>query len=350
MPLRAHVPRRRDGLRRRRDHAARRGPVPHDDDDRQRRRRPRPPRGVAPDRVARPAGPRDVSVTEQWTTVAVVGPRAREVVGALAPDLDVSNEALPVHDLARGGHRGHARARVPHLVLRGAGVRAQRPDLARPGAVGGGAWPPASRSASRRTAPRRCTSCAPRRATRSSARRPTGRSRRRTSAWTGPFRRRRTSSVGGRIVGPMHMRPDRKQLVGLLPIEPDALAAGGRPARRTGRRPRPDPGADARPRHVVVPERGARPDVRPGPCQGRSRPARRDASIAPLVDGRTIEARIVDSVVFDPENLRRDGEPVCDDAGLPAAARSTASPSPPVSASCRSSPRSTSVPIRMTPN
>ncbi|MEA2612715.1 MAG: sarcosine oxidase, subunit alpha, partial [Chloroflexota bacterium] len=35
------------------------------------------------------------SVTEQWTTVAVVGPRAREVVGALAPDLDVSNEAFP---------------------------------------------------------------------------------------------------------------------------------------------------------------------------------------------------------------------------------------------------------------
>ena len=35
------------------------------------------------------------SVTEQWTTVAVVGPRAREVVGALAPDLDVSNDAFP---------------------------------------------------------------------------------------------------------------------------------------------------------------------------------------------------------------------------------------------------------------
>jgi sarcosine oxidase subunit alpha len=35
------------------------------------------------------------SVTEQWTTVAVVGPRSREVVGRLAPDLDVSNEAFP---------------------------------------------------------------------------------------------------------------------------------------------------------------------------------------------------------------------------------------------------------------
>lgn len=32
------------------------------------------------------------SVTEQWTTVAVVGPKSRDVVAALAPDLDVSKE------------------------------------------------------------------------------------------------------------------------------------------------------------------------------------------------------------------------------------------------------------------
>jgi sarcosine oxidase subunit alpha len=35
------------------------------------------------------------SVTEQWATVAVVGPRSREVVAVLAPELDVSNEAFP---------------------------------------------------------------------------------------------------------------------------------------------------------------------------------------------------------------------------------------------------------------
>lgn len=35
------------------------------------------------------------SVTEQWGTVAVVGPRSRDVIAALAPDLDVSNEAFP---------------------------------------------------------------------------------------------------------------------------------------------------------------------------------------------------------------------------------------------------------------
>ena len=34
------------------------------------------------------------SVTEQWTTVAVVGPRSRDVIARIAPDLDVDNEAF----------------------------------------------------------------------------------------------------------------------------------------------------------------------------------------------------------------------------------------------------------------
>ena len=38
---------------------------------------------------------RATSVTEQWATVAVVGPRSRERGAALAPDLDVSREAFP---------------------------------------------------------------------------------------------------------------------------------------------------------------------------------------------------------------------------------------------------------------
>ncbi|WP_042372468.1 2Fe-2S iron-sulfur cluster-binding protein [Streptacidiphilus neutrinimicus] len=38
---------------------------------------------------------RCTSVTEQWSTAAVVGPRSREVVAALAPGLDVSNDAFP---------------------------------------------------------------------------------------------------------------------------------------------------------------------------------------------------------------------------------------------------------------
>jgi len=35
------------------------------------------------------------SVTEQWTTIAVVGPKSRAVVAKVAPDLDVTNDAFP---------------------------------------------------------------------------------------------------------------------------------------------------------------------------------------------------------------------------------------------------------------
>ena len=35
------------------------------------------------------------SVTEQWATFPVVGPRSRDVIGAVFPDVDVSNEAFP---------------------------------------------------------------------------------------------------------------------------------------------------------------------------------------------------------------------------------------------------------------
>ncbi|MGF0173830.1 sarcosine oxidase subunit alpha family protein [Streptomyces sp. Marseille-Q5077] len=35
------------------------------------------------------------SVTEQWATIAVVGPQSREVVAHLAPEVDLSNEAFP---------------------------------------------------------------------------------------------------------------------------------------------------------------------------------------------------------------------------------------------------------------
>ncbi|QWF22975.1 sarcosine oxidase subunit alpha family protein [Nocardioides sp. LMS-CY] len=35
------------------------------------------------------------SVTEHWSTIAVVGPRARDVVGRIAPEIDLGNDAFP---------------------------------------------------------------------------------------------------------------------------------------------------------------------------------------------------------------------------------------------------------------
>ena len=80
---------------------------------------------------------RATSVTEQWATVAVVGPRSRDVVATLAPGLDVGIEAFPFMTWRDAVDRGDRRARVPDLVLRGAGVRAQRAVGSRAGPMGG---------------------------------------------------------------------------------------------------------------------------------------------------------------------------------------------------------------------
>ena len=65
---------------------------------------------------------------------------------------------------------------------------------------------------------------------------------------------------------PENQRADRKQLVGLLPDDPDRRFAGGRQIVDADSitAPRP-PGADARARHLQLPQRGA------GPRRSRSR-------------------------------------------------------------------------------
>ena len=93
--------------------------------------------------------------------------------------------------------------------------------------VGGDPWPPASRSASPPTAPRRCTCCAPRRATRSSARTPTAPSPRRTSGMEWIVSKAKPDFIGKRSLRRVENEPpERKQLVGLLPVDRDAAARG----------------------------------------------------------------------------------------------------------------------------
>ena len=93
-PLRADARPRRHGVRRRRRDAPGRGPLPHHDHDRRRGEGARPRRGVAADRVARPARVR-TSVTEQWATIAVNGPAARDVLAAAGTDIDLEPAAFP---------------------------------------------------------------------------------------------------------------------------------------------------------------------------------------------------------------------------------------------------------------
>ncbi|GAA1986439.1 sarcosine oxidase subunit alpha family protein [Catenulispora subtropica] len=59
------------------------------------------------------------SVTEQWVTVAVVGPRSREVVAVLAPDLDVANDAFPFMTARETTLAGGVPARVCRISFSG---------------------------------------------------------------------------------------------------------------------------------------------------------------------------------------------------------------------------------------
>ncbi|MEU9130407.1 sarcosine oxidase subunit alpha family protein [Kitasatospora sp. NPDC048540] len=59
------------------------------------------------------------SVTEQWATVAVVGPRSRGVVAALAPDLDVSNDAFPFMTARRTRLASGVEARICRISFSG---------------------------------------------------------------------------------------------------------------------------------------------------------------------------------------------------------------------------------------
>ena len=208
------------------------------------------------------------SVTEQWATVAVAGPDSRDLLQRLTA-IPLDNESLPFMAIAEGEVAG-----IPARVVRVSFSGELAFEVNVDGRRGLELWEAIARRAAtrRRTAPRRCTCCAPRRATRSSARTPTARSRRTTSAWTGSSRRQKPEFLGKRSFARADTsRPDRKQLVGLLPLDRETVLAEGAQLTVAAGRAR-----DARPRHVELPQRGARAAVRAGAAAQRPRADRRD--------------------------------------------------------------------------
>ncbi len=250
---------------------------------------------------------RATSVTEQWATVAVVGPRSRQVLAALAPDLDVSIEGFPFmtwRDAAVDGIRArvfrisfsgelayeinvpawHGLAVWETVIAAGApfgitpyGTEAMHVLRAEKG------YPIIGQETDGTVTPHDLG-----------------------MDWvvskTKPF-------VGSRSHRrPENLRPDRKQLVALLPLEGEALIPEGNQlvAAATDLTTIPVPMIG----HVTSSYRSAflgRTFALALVRGGRDRHG--EVIRAPLDDGTVIEARITDPVVVDPENLRRDGEP-----------------------------------------
>ncbi|MBI2719357.1 MAG: sarcosine oxidase subunit alpha family protein [Rhizobiales bacterium] len=74
-------------------------------------------------------------VTEQWSQFAIAGPRAREVLAKLAPDFELSNEALP-HMTFREGRLGPYPVRVYRISFSGE----LSYEVATPANLGRGLW------------------------------------------------------------------------------------------------------------------------------------------------------------------------------------------------------------------
>ena len=128
--------------------------------------------GVAARPSGRSCGVWLTSVTEQWATVAVVGPDSRDAARAAAPRSRSTTRASRSWR-SREGEVAGIPARVCRVSFSGELAFEVNVDGRRGLELWEAIYGAGERD--RRTAPRRCTSCAPRRATRSSARTPTGR-------------------------------------------------------------------------------------------------------------------------------------------------------------------------------
>ena len=285
-----------------------RGPLPRLHHHRRRGEDPRLDGGVAADRVAAAAG------------ALHLGHRAVGHLPGRRPALPRRHRrrlprrrrlqgGVPVHDLA--GHqpgRGAGPA-GPDQLLRRAGLRGLRQPLVRGRASGSGSSRPAARTASRRTAPRPCTSCGRRRATRSSGRTPTARSRRRTWACRGRSRRRSPTSSAS---APSPARPTRTRCAstwsGCCPVDRQTVLPEGSQIvefcadERAARRRRCRCSATSPPA-TAAPSSGG-PSPWPWSRAGASRIG--DTVHVP-VNGTLVPVEVTGSVLVDPEGARRDG-------------------------------------------
>ncbi|MEO8230447.1 MAG: 2Fe-2S iron-sulfur cluster-binding protein [Chloroflexota bacterium] len=245
------------------------------------------------------------SVTEQWTTVAVVGPRSRDVIGNLAPGLDVSAAGFPFMTW-----RDATVAGLPARIFRISFSGELAYEINVPTWNGVPLWEAVmAAGAAHGIAPYGTETMHVLRAEKgypiigqetdgSVTPQDLG------MAWivsrTKPFIGSRSHRRADAL------RPDRKQLVALLPTDPDELLPEG--AQLVD--------ADARLAVPPVPMIGHVTSSYRSAALGRTfalgmvragRERMGQTVLAPLVD-RTVRATIVDPVVFDPDNLRRDGD------------------------------------------
>ena len=280
-----------------------------DHDDRQRRRRPRLDGGVAADRVAGAARALHVGHRAVGHRRRSSGPRSRDGRSPRSRPTSTSrNEAFPFMTWRDATVAGIAGPGLPDQLLGRAGLRDQRHRRGTAcglgGAVGG-------RCAVRHHAVRHRDDARPAGREGLPDHRPGDRRHGhpagpRAWSWVGVEEEARLHRQA--VVRPRRRtsRPDRKQLVGLLPVDPDVLLPEGAQVIESPTVLPRAAGADARPRHLELSQRRARPDVRAGAGRARAGSGSVETLYVPIGD-EVVPVTVTDSVLFDKEGSRRDG-------------------------------------------
>ncbi|WP_370101654.1 2Fe-2S iron-sulfur cluster-binding protein [Streptacidiphilus sp. MAP12-20] len=249
---------------------------------------------------------RCTSVTEQWATVAVVGPRSREVLAVLAPDLDVSREAFPFMTVRHTSLADGLPARICRISF--SGELAYEINVA--GWHGLALWEAVlAYGAHLGITPYGTETMHVLRAEKGFP--IVGQD---TDGTVTPLDlgmdwivARHKDFIGRRSLRrPDTVRPDRRHLVALLPHDPDELLPEGAqlvaPGADLDRPPVPMLG------HVTSSYRSValgRTFALALVASGRERLGQ--TLHAPLADGRVIAATVADPVLYDPKGTRRDG-------------------------------------------
>ena len=245
------------------------------------------------------------SVTEQWSTIAVVGPSSRDVLRAMAPDLAVEAADFPFMTW-----RAAAVAGVPARVFRISFSGELAYEINVPTWYGHGMWEAVMAAG----APFGITPYGTEAMHVLRAEKGYPIVGQETDGSVTPIDlgmdwivSKQKAFVGKRSLARSDTaRTDRKQLVGLMPDDPAELLPEGAQLVLDPSAPVPVPMVG----HVTSSYRSAALDrtfALAMVTAGRARVGER--VFAPL-PGRTIAATVHDSVLFDPENRRRDGEPV----------------------------------------
>ncbi|MBI4184107.1 MAG: sarcosine oxidase subunit alpha family protein [Proteobacteria bacterium] len=249
------------------------------------------------------------SVTEQWATVAIVGPRAREVLGPLAPGLALDNEGFPFMTLREAEVAG-----IPARVFRISFTGELSFEVNVPAWHGLALWEAVMRAGE----PFGITPYGTEAMHVLRAEKGFIIVGQETDGTVTPLDlgmdwivSRTKDFIGKRsLLRPDASRPDRKQLVGLLPEDPGEVLPEGaqlvaaRPARAIGLKAgRPIPMIG----HVTSSYSSAALGRSFALALVKGGRGRIGATVyAPLV-GRTLAARIVEPVFYDREGKRRNG-------------------------------------------